>query len=208
MRLAFAAVLVAALASHARADGVYASESFGAGAVRSQLGDYASNGSLRIRLSAGYRAGHWAGEAFVAPEFLFDSYGSDTVAVGYGLDIRRIQPVSKHLSIYLRGSMSRMAIAANQVYYADCIDYCGGSSLDGAAGRGLGIGMGAQLSGKVPVLGLLAWPLFFTSGGPKMTGAVFIEDSYDFYRLVRPSGGTVDASITRWTFGVAAGTDF
>ncbi|MCE9578680.1 MAG: hypothetical protein K8W52_36480 [Deltaproteobacteria bacterium] len=215
MRFATAAVLLfAALSSRAaRADGVYFSEGFGTGAVRNELSNDVDSGTFRLRVAAGYKAGHWATEVFLAPEFMANRYGNDPIALGYGIDLKRIQPVSQHVSLYLRGSMSRMVIndTVTAVYDAPpCIDWCGGygSGLDGASGRGLGVGVGAQISGKVPVLGLLAWPLFFTNYGPKMTGGVFLEDSYDFYRLQKPGGGTVDASITRWTFGVSAGSDF
>lgn len=214
MRFATAAVLLfAALSARpVHAEGVYFSEGFGTGAVRNELADYTDRGTFRLRVAAGYKVGRWATEVFVAPEFFFDGYSNDTMAVGYGLDVKRIQPISRHASLYLRGSMSRMTFAASTVYDAQpgCIDWCGGygSGLDGASGRGLGLGVGAQITGKVPVLGLLAWPLFFTNYGPKMTGAIFLEDSYDFYRLQKPGGGTIDASITRWTFGVAAGSDF
>lgn len=213
MRFATAAVLLlAALASRtAHAEGVYFSEGFGTGTVRNDLGSYAQDGTFRLRVAGGYKSGHWAAEAFLAPEFIFNGSSNDTVAIGYGLDVKRIQPVSQHLSLYVRGSMSRLSLVAPTVNYGGCIDYCGGGyggNLDGASGRGLGFGVGAQVSGKVPVLGLLAWPLFFTNYGPKMTGAIFIEDGYDFYRLKQQGGGTIDAGITRWTLGFAAGTDF
>ena len=41
-------------------------------------------------------------------------------------------------------------------------------------GRGLGVGAGIQLKGKVPAIGFLFFPLFFADWGPKVTAALFV----------------------------------
>ena len=79
----------------------------------------------------------------------------------------------------------------------------------GYAGNGLGLRAGAQVKGKVPVIGFLAWPLFFTGWGPKVTAALFLDNSIDVYRLHDRYGSrAVDAQLSSLTFGFAVGTDF
>jgi hypothetical protein len=213
------ALATAATARAARADGVYFSEAFGPGTIENDLSSYADS-SFRIRIGLGYRNNGWALEGFVAPEFMFHQDAIDGPSmIGYGLDLKKIMKVSEHASVYVRGSMSRLSDLSSSDYASGCGDCIRDpgyyyDALQGYSGRGLGVGVGAQVSGKVPVIGLLAWPLFFTNAGPKMTGALFIEESYDFYRLQPPQRTialyqpSVDASITRWTIGFAFGSDF
>jgi hypothetical protein len=221
MRLGTAsAVVLAAIATSpaaARADGFYFSEAFGPGVVRDQLSQHLDSATFRLKVALGFRAGDWALEPFIATEMtnLDASYGNQPALTAYGIDVKRIMRVSSHVSVYVRGSMSHLATPDQAPC---CVLDTTAALLDGDiygySGRGLGVGVGAQISGKVPVLGLLAWPLFFTNLGPKMNAGLFIEDSYDYYRLqpsVRfedGSRGTIDAAITRWTFGFAVGSDF
>jgi hypothetical protein len=218
MRLAWGLVVAAILTSPvaARADGVYVSEAFGPGAIRGPLSNDIDSTTFRFKLAAGFRSGNWALEPFVGFD-LIDMGTSDGFDLptldSYGIDLKRIVPVSEHLSVYVRGSMSHIAFPDHAPC---CITYDlpagGASNLYGYGGRGLGVGVGAQLSGKGSVWGLLAWPLFFlVDSGPKMNAGIYLEDSYDYYRFLPPagsSGGSIDASITRLTFGVAVGSDF
>ena len=214
MRTALAAAaLLVALAPAARADGVYFSESFGPGTIGDELSQRMDASTFRIKVALGMRAGDWAVEPFVAGDLtsMSDPYGSSPDFTTYGVDVKRLMKVSNHVSVYVRGSMSAISTPDSApccvLYEADARPLWA-PDLYGYSGRGLGLGVGAQISGKVPVLGLVAWPLFFTDIGPKMNAGLFIEDSYDYYRLHSASAQSVDASITRLTVGFALGSDF
>jgi hypothetical protein len=220
----FACLLVLALCGRtALADGVYFSESFGGADIKNDLAAYTSN-AFRIRAALGYRARHFAFEAWFAGDLenegtTSDAYGaspsgyatntprttggsggnyyggydsccSSTDVASYGLDVKYLQPVAPHLELYMRGGLGRGFV----------------DSLD-ASGRGLDIGAGIQLKGKVPVIGFLFWPLFFTGAGPKITAAVFADTGYDYFRFQAP-GRTIDAGISSFTLGFAVGSDF
>lgn len=200
------AALVAWHPRAARADGFYYTESVGGTKIKDELGNHVDS-ALRVRISLGTRQGSWALEAWLAGDISLEladgdrySYRNhDASLMQYGLDLKYLQPLSEHFEVYLRGSMSRAVT-----------DHMHG--LDDYAGRGLGVGAGIQVKGKVRALGFLAWPLFFTGWGPKVTAALFIDDGYDFYRLHKhgdlQNGAAIDAQLTHMTFGFAVGSDF
>jgi len=204
MRFACASALVLAAASAARADGVYVTDSIGPGVVHDQLATKIDDTTLRMRLSIGMRIGGWAIEPFVSAEATGlgrPAYDSPTVS-GYGLDVKRLMRVRDHLDMYLRGSMSQIAFPdqAPCCFVQPLLLPTDAADMYGYSGRGLGVGVGAQLSGTIPGLGL--------------RGGVFVEESYDYYRLLpstqwedynRPH---IDASITRFSLGLALGSDF
>jgi hypothetical protein len=175
------------------------------------------DGALRVRVSAGVRRRQWAVEGWFAGAIYTGRVGYDTPPTHpnpdskdplpptsdyghgmtnltmYGLDLKYLNPISQHVDLYLRGSMSG-AVADGD--------------LEGYSGRGLGFGAGLQLKGKVPALGFLWWPFFFTNWGPKVTAALWVDTGYDFYRLHGPSPTAVDAQLTHLTGGFAVGNDF
>ncbi len=202
---AIAAMLVLS-ASAASADGVYVTESYGGTKVGDRLADHVESG-LRVRLALGVRHGPIAVEGYVAGlisgavESLGDDgpIGHDDGLVMGGLDLKYLHRISDHVEVYLRGSASRAALTRTRVDYS---------------GRGLGIGAGIQVKGKVPALGLLFWPLFFVPHlpGPKLTGALFVDDGFEFYRL-HPGGAldatpAIDGKLSHLTIGFALGSDF
>jgi len=196
--------------SSASADGLYFTESVGGTQIKDELGEYI-DGGLRLRLSLGWRHRRWAVEGWVAGDIAAQGSHVDDPAgrpydtayrpaptlMTYGLDLKHIRPISDHVEVYLRGSVSRGRTQG---------------VLDGYSGRGLGFGAGVQLEGKVRALGFLAWPLFFTGWGPKVTAAVFVDNGYDFYRLHREgklsATPAVDAQLTHLTIGFGVGSDF
>jgi hypothetical protein len=216
MRRLLPLLLVCAMAAPALADGAYFSESFGGTKIEDELGDRMS-GAFRVRIAVGYRRKAWAVEGWLAGNLGFmehfhspppvacrgtgcgdypdrgQRFDSSTALLQYGLDVKYIKPIARNLELYVRGSIGYAVF--------DSFEY---------GGRGLGVGAGIQLKGKVPVAGLLFWPLFFCNCGPKMTGAIFLDDGYDFYRLQpgNRSKSAIDAQLTHLTFGLAAGTDF
>lgn len=206
MRISIVVALVLALANPARADGFYLTEQWGGSDVHDELGAYYGS-ALSLRIAIGMRHERWALEAFVAAhidngsgtptreETYVDDYQSLTT---YGVDVKYLQPLSRHLEGYVRGRISR-GIGE-------------GTRLEGFEGRGLGFGAGVQLEGRVRALGFLAWPLFFVKWGPKVNAALFLDAGHDFYRL-HPGGQlhvtpAIDAKLTTITIGFAVGSDF
>lgn len=215
--------LVGATVTTAAADGVYVTESFGGIDVKDQLGE-SMDGAVKIKLAFGMRRGRWAVEGWMAGGLGFGDHHDGAkplppscvgkrcgvpvpdapdhahgASVGsalfmYGLDLKYLAPLSPHVELYVRGSMSR-GVLDN--------DY---------AGNGLGVGAGIQIKGKVPAVGFLFWPLFFTNWGPKVTAALFVDNGVDFYRLHhggdRSSGRSIDAQLHHLTFGFGVGSDF
>ena len=196
MRLFFVAALLAASATSAAADGFYFTEGFGGTRIGDELGEHAGGG-MRLRISLGARlAARWAVEGWVAGMIPASSYldSSTPSLTTYGLDLKYINPITEHVDLYLRGTISRGQLSA--------------PVWDGYAGRGLGAGAGISAKGKVRALGFLFWPLFFTKVGPKVTAAVFLDSGYEFYRLHREGNASLDAQVSNLTLGFAVGSDF
>lgn len=199
----------------AAAEGVYFTEAFGGTSYKGDLAGYGD--AFRVRVSFGYRHRAWAVEGFIAGHINFNELAEGEPACGpapcdaartvtppppssgesganlltYGVEVKRISRVTNHLELYLGGSLGR------------------GVMPSGYAGNGIGLRAGAQVKGKVPALGFLCWPLFFTGWGPKVTAALFLENGVDYYRLHdRHSSRAVDAQLASLTFGFAVGSDF
>ena len=196
------------------AHGFYVSEGFGGARAGSELADH-MGGALRMRVAAGYRRRAIAVEVWGAANIGLAHHDRHATSTGYlslddkpsppggehahhesagglgavGVDVKYIKTLSSHLEVYARGGLG----------------FAGAGSL--GTGRGINVGAGAQLKGKVPVIGLFFWPLFFTGIGPKCTAALFVETGYEFYRLHSYARST-DASLTSWTLGFALGSDF
>ena len=189
----------------AQADGFYFTESFGGSDVKDELAAHIPS-AMHFRIAIGLRSGAWALETHIGahignepgtarddrPEW--ERYNALTT---YGLDLKYIQPLASHLEAYLRGG----------VRYGFIDDE---STIEGYGGRGLGGGAGIQLKGKVRALGFLAFPFFFLKIGPKVTGALWLDASYSFYRLHArdDTAPTIDAAITTLSGGFAIGSDF
>jgi hypothetical protein len=202
MRIQGSLVVVAVIAGAggARADGFYYSEGLGVTTVKDELAAHEADPTMaRLRLAVGMRSGPWAVEGSVALALSNDYgyYGADAGSAGLtstALDLKYLQPLARHLEVYVRGSAGYGWADGNLANYS---------------GRSLGFGAGVQVKGKGSILGLLAWPLFFLiDRGPQMTAALFLDEGYDFYRLHDGSKTAVDAQLTHVTFGVALGTDF
>jgi len=192
-----ALVIALAAARTAAADGIYFTERIGGAKVTNDLAAY-TEGGPQFAVALGMRADRWALEGFMGA-LIDDSFGDPErrqhvhgLAI-YGLDLKYINPIADHFELYLRGRMS--AAMAQQ-------------GLQGWEGRGLGAGAGIQLKGKVRALGFLWAPLFFTGIGPKVTGALYLDTGYDFYRLHGPRPTAIDAEITSVTVGWVIGSDF
>jgi hypothetical protein len=204
LRVIACCVLAGSLASPpARADGLFYNEGIGVSRVKDQLGaTFGDSPVMRAQLGAGYRGGMWALEATVSRVINAGPQSEATPDLfTYGLRLKRSMTLAHNLELYVHGSATIGALAV-------------GSDIGRPdwSGRGLGFGAGIQWKGRGSVLGLLFIPLFWlVPNGPKMTGAMFIDDGYELYRLHEHGDFTrpgVDAQITTLTFGLGVGTDF
>jgi hypothetical protein len=110
-----------------------------------------------------------------------------------GLDAKYIVELRRHVALFARvGPL-----------IAD-----GNGALAGYHGRGVGLGAGAQLTGKVRALGFLWAPLLFVKRGPMATGALFIDAGYDVYALRKSGAPAIDARIAHLAAGFAIGFGF
>ncbi|HEY4182106.1 MAG TPA: hypothetical protein VGM90_34925 [Kofleriaceae bacterium] len=222
--LVTSAALSAATETSAEADGLYFGEAFGGAKVQDKLAERMSS-VFRGRLTLGYRFGAWAVEGFAGidmggPTYQDAQYGAverttsgDNINTGgcdctggnfqdgvigamaeVGVNVKHFTRIGDHTELYLRGGLSKAWLDN---------DY---------AGRGIGIGAGIQVKGKVPAIGLLFWPLFFTDWGPKITLAGFVDTGADYYRLHAGgdlrNGDSIDGTMHSLTAGFAFGSDF
>ncbi len=199
------AVTVLALCGQAAADdGLYFTESFGVGLARGELRPYMGN-PLHMRLAVGGRLGNLAIEPWLASDMQMDRDGAWRGIVGgepaegsadlasYGIDAKYTVRIDRHLSAYVRGG-PMLASATG--------------ALDGYAGYGVGVGGGMVISGKVRALGFLWSPLFFLNRGPKITGSLYLDQGYDFYRLRMSGAPTIRAHVGHVNVGFSLGSSF
>jgi len=204
------AVLVAVVAwsTAAHADGVYVTESFGVatgrGALEGPLGHV-----IHARLALGARVRFLAVEPWLMSELqdereggLRGFVGGDPVAGradldAYGVDARLIAPLyrttTSRLEAYVRGGPF---IAS------------GTGALAGYHGRGAGFAGGLQITGRVRALGFLWAPLLFLKRGPMATGAIYLDQGYDFYELQMGDTRPIRARVGHVSFGFAIGQSF
>jgi len=135
----------------------------------------------------GWRRGRWAIEGFFQEDDSVDP--TPATLASAGVAVKYVQPVSRHWELYLRGAASHAWLIGETKDYA---------------GRGLGLGAGAQLEGRRT--------LRLRQRSATVTGALFVEGGSDFYRLHHDGkledGDAIDAVVTRITVGWALGTDF
>ena len=192
--------------SKARADGYFYEQSYGISSARTNA--MGTGTALRLRLGFGVRVGDVSLEPWFAGDLTFDRVG-DTYGIGgdpamgradltnVGFDAKYSDSIGHGLSIYVRGG-PRIG---------------GGTGvLARYSGPGIGAGTGIQLTGTVRLLGFLWAPLFWVKKGPKVTGALFLDEGVDYYHLTAgtdaPTTTTIDAPIVSTNIGFAIGQDF
>ena len=199
-----ALALVCALARMAHADGYYYSESLGFATARGQDVEPLA-ASLRTRAGLGYRWGALSVEPWVSADLTFAREGATLELFGGspqmgkadleggGLDIKLTEPIGDGFQLYTRAG-PRYA-AAN-------------GALDAYSGWGFGAGTGLALVGRVRALGFLWAPLFFTTKGPRVLAALYVDEGVDIYALHAPRMAAVTAPVLATSLGFAVGTDF
>jgi hypothetical protein len=201
------ATVVTALALWRQAaadDGIYFSESIGVGIARGELRPVMGN-PLHMRIAVGGRLGNLALEPWITSDLQVDREGGFRGIIGsepaegsadlasYGIDAKYTVRIDPLLSTYVRAGPS-LASATGV--------------LDGYDGYGLGFGGGFVISGKVRALGFLWSPLFFLNKGPKITGSLYLDQGYDFYRLRMPGAPQINAHVGHVSVGFSLGSSF
>jgi hypothetical protein len=189
-------------------DGVYVTESFGVGMGRGDLAEPLGH-VIHARLAAGMRVGYLAVEPWMLAELQDEREGGLRGFVGgdpvdgradldaYGVDARVIAPLAStptsRLEAYVRGGPF---IAS------------GTGALAGYHGRGAGVAGGVQITGRVRALGFLWAPLLFVKRGPLATGAIYLDQGYDFYELQMAGARPIRARVGHVSFGFSIGSSF
>lgn len=202
-------VLALTAASLARADdGYYFTETVGVGIARGDLEPLLGR-SIQTRLAVGARVKWLALEPWMRSDLQLDRVGAFRGIVGgepaegradlaaYGLDLKLVGPIyrganGEKLEAYVRGGASLAS---------------GTGMLERHDGMAYGAAAGIQLTGRVRALGFLWAPLFFVKRGPKVTGSLFLDQGYDFYRL-RDGTSTINARVGHVSVGFAVGSGF
>ena len=189
-------------------DGYYFTESVGVGISRGELEPIVGR-SIQTRLALGARVRWLAVEPWMRSDLQLDRVGAFRGIVGgepaegradlaaYGLDLKLIGPVyqgakGEKLEAYVRGGASLNTATG---------------MLERHSGIGYGAAAGIQLTGRVRALGFLWAPLFFIKKGPKVTGSLYLDQGYDFYRL-RDGSSTITARVGHVSVGFAVGSGF
>jgi hypothetical protein len=203
MRYALALAIVFASAS-ARADGVYFTESVGVSLPRGDLEPYVLQ-PMKIRLAVGARWRFVAIEPWMSADMQGDREGGLKGFLGgdppdgtadlstYGVDAKLIGKLDPHLSVYVRSGPS--FVEAN-------------GALEGYSGYGFGASGGVSISGRVRALGFLWAPLFFVKRGPFVTGSLYLDQGFDFYRLKMAGAPDLDGRVGHVSIGFTLGSDF
>ncbi|HUS29304.1 MAG TPA: hypothetical protein VMZ53_12385 [Kofleriaceae bacterium] len=205
MRLAASVALVlAALATPARADGFFYGQSYGVSSARSDARPMMGE-SLQLRIQMGWRWGNWSVGPWFAGHLAAPREGAKFGVVGgepaaddsdfesIGADVRYNAPIREHLSAYVRGG-PRIAQ--------------GIGALDGYRGAGLGVGTGVQLTGEVRALGFLFAPLFFAKKGPRIHASLYLDQNVDWYRLSADQMPSLSMPLVGTSIGIGAGSYF
>lgn len=199
--LVFAIVLAS---TSARADGFYFTESVGVSLPRGDLQPYVLQ-PMKVRLAVGARWRFLAVEPWMSADIQGDRDGAFKGFLGgdppegtsdlatYGVDAKLVGRLDKHLSVYLRGGPS--IAEAN-------------GALAGYKGYGLGVSSGVSISGRVRALGFLWAPLFFVERGPFITGSLYLDQGFDFYRLKMPGAPDINGRVGHVSVGFSLGSDF
>lgn len=198
-------VLAIAVAStSARADGFYFTESVGVSLPRGDLEPYVLQ-PMKVRLAVGARWRFLAVEPWMSADMQGDREGAFKGFLGgeppegtsdlatYGIDAKLVGRLDRHLSVYVRSGPS--IVEAN-------------GALAGYSGYGIGASAGMSISGRVRALGFLWAPLFFVNRGPFITGSLYLDQGFDFYRLKMPGAPNIDGRVGHISVGFSLGSDF
>jgi hypothetical protein len=189
-------------AASGRADGLYFTEQIGLSRVGGELGHYVAGG-VTAHIGAGYHLQGWAFEVHVNIDDLRGRglFSGDSVELlSRGLTVRRLFPVSPAVRLYARGGVEEVEVEPST--------WSEGRRADGYAGTGLDLGGGVVLSGRVPLVGFLFAPLFFTDIGPKVSAAAWLDVGDRLLSLEKPDASDLDGFTRSWLLGFSLGGRF
>jgi hypothetical protein len=194
--------LTVVAAASGRADGLYVTEQIGVSRVGGQLGDFLAGG-IGVHFGGGYHIDGWAFELAVDLDELEGRglfAGHSYELLSRGLAVRRLFPVSPSVRLYARGGVEEVEVEPSSWSEARL--------GDGYAGTGVDLGGGLLLSGRVPLVGFLFAPLFFTDIGPKVSAAAWLDVGDRLISLDRPDASELDGFTRRWLLGFSLGGKF
>lgn len=188
-------------------EGVYFAESFGVGQARGELASTVGN-ALQSKLAVGARVRWLALETWIQANMQTDREGAWKGLAGgepadgradleqYGFSVKLIAPMYRAKDSLLEG----------YVRFGPSIVGATGM-LESYRGTAFGASAGLQLKGQVRALGFLWAGFFFMKKGPKVTGALFLDQGWDWMKL---SDGerTIRARVGHVTVGFAVGSSF
>ncbi len=198
--VAFHVTVVAA--AFARADGLYVTEQLGVSRTGGELGDY-FGGDVAGHIGLGLHLDGWAFEGSVHVDELEGrgAFAGDRYeAVAWGAGVRRLFPVSPWVRLYARGGVEHVRVAEPGA--------TDGALGDGYAGRGLTWGGGMMLSGRVPLVGFLFPPLFFTDIGPEVSAGAWLDAGDRLLSLHKDRASDLTGFTRTWLVGVSLGGEF
>ena len=189
-------------------EGVYFAEAVGVGMARGDLEPMVGN-AIQSRLALGARVKWFALESWIMANMQTDREGAWKGLAGgepaagradleqYGFSLKAIAPLYHGRESLLEGYVR---VGPSIV--------TGTGMLESYRGTGIGASAGLQVKGQVRALGFLWAGFFFMKKGPKITGALFLDQGWDWVRLSSPDGDTLRARIGHVTVGFALGSDF
>lgn len=199
-----ASVVAGSVATARADDGFYAEQTVGVARGHGKLAGPVGT-TFHSRLGIGMRLGDFAIEPWLGSSMQLDRTGAFHGLLGgepaegkadlsaIGLDAKYIHALDHRLAMFVRAG----PLVAE-----------GTGALAGYRGRGIGMGGGMQLTGKVRALGFLWAPLFFTKRGPMVTGALFLDVGYDATFLRSTGRPPIDDGVAHLSLGFAMGTKF
>lgn len=198
-----AAVLTIAMISQtAHADGVYYSQTLG-------IGQSSTFGRpLQTRAALGARVRFLSIESFISSDTQLSRDGATMFGFlggephmrsdldSYGIALRGMLPLRVTPKATLEGyaRVGAGLASANGV-------------LEGYDGHTFNGAVGFQLRGKVRALGFAWGPLFLLDRGPRVTGALFVEQSLDLVTL-HHGADQMRTALSHTTLGFAVGSSF
>ena len=199
--VAFHVTVIAAASG--RADGLYFTEQLGGSRVGGELGHYFSGG-FAGHIGLGYHLDGWALEGSVHFDELAGRgvfAGTSYEAISWGAGVRRLFPVSPWVRLYARGGLENVRI--NPTIWPDSPPLG-----DGYSGQAVTYGGGLMLSGRVPLIGFLFAPLFFTDIGPKVSAGAWLDVGDRLLDLRQERASDLDGFTRTFLIGFSIGGGF
>lgn len=189
-------------AASGRADGLYFTEQIGVTRTGGALADVLA-GEVSVHFGGGYHIDGWAFELQLNLDEMsgrgaFD--GNSYELLSRGVAVRRLFPVSPSWRLYARGGLDAVEVQPSS--------WSEGRLGDGYEGTSFDLGGGVLLSGRVPLVGFLFAPLFFTDIGPKVSAAAWLDVGDRLLSLEKSGASDLRGFTRSWLLGFSVGGNF